>query len=89
MSFHQRAPEVRNTPAAIALLQSKLTNAARGIKFRLFSGYCNTGLPVKEIYSYAEMNNEIWGGVDGIWRINIAIEILQPLLRNDLTDAER
>jgi hypothetical protein len=35
------------------------------------------------------MNNEIWGGVDGIWRINIAIEILQPLLRNDLTDAER
>lgn len=89
MSFHQRAPEVRNTPDAIALLQSRLANLARGIKFRFFSGYCYTGLLVKEIYSYAEMQNEIWAGVNGIWRINIAIEMLQPLLRSDLRDAER
>lgn len=92
LSFHQRPYHIRNTPEAISDMQIRLLTASERIRFRLFSGYtnCNTNIPVKEIFHYGETNVELWeGNVRELVRVNVAIEVLQPLLRGDLTDAER
>ncbi len=88
VSFHQRPVQIRNAPSAIAQLNGQILAAAKNIRFRLISGYtnCNSGLVVKEKFHFAEIQNEIYSD---FVRINIAVELLQPLLRNDLTGAER
>jgi hypothetical protein len=66
---------------------------AQKIKFRLFSGYTNfnTGCTIDENWHYADTIMEIWHAASpvGVVRSNIALELLQPLLRDDLTRAER
>jgi hypothetical protein len=70
----------------------RFADAAPKIKFRFFSGYSNAILPTKENSTLAETQNEIWNKMNGlqeVWKINISTELVQPLLRTDLTDAER
>ena len=88
LSFHQRRPEERNTPQAIRHVQDAIIRAASKIRMALTSGYTNTEtlVPKRRQYTYASMKEDFF---QGFTKINLSIELLEPLLRNDLTGAER
>ena len=90
LQFCARSPEIQASQEARNKLKINILEKHEEIKFGFFSGYTDpmTGLPRsgrgKHIFGSAntcpfEDHTKVW----------IAVEILQPLLRNDLKDAER
>ena len=88
LGFKSRPWEQRGTPENIARLSEDFAQMAKQVRFRLGSGYTcwASGLPVREVYNYGETTQEI---AQRKITVEIALELLQPLLRDDLTDAER
>jgi len=89
MRFRQRPGHIAGDPVAQAqvrhILHHKLPSVVR---LRLYSGYEHpkNGIVESETHGYgltctASVDKYIW--------INLALEMLQPLLRDDLSDTER
>lgn len=88
--FHQRHYEQYHSLRETNRVTERLQAMAQHFRLHLHSGYClyENGLFADERFVYGNTRYFSNLGTETI-RITMAIEILQPLLRNDLTDAER
>ncbi|KAI6716060.1 hypothetical protein JHW43_001444 [Diplocarpon mali] len=88
-SFHARDPRIRERPSEKIRLDSQLRLAAQRIKLRIVSGYADftTGLAKRERWVCGGTAREL--AAPSTIMINIALEIIQPLLTLDLNAAEK
>jgi hypothetical protein len=87
--FFSRPPAVYSKPQAAAQLKQDLLAVHDEIKFGFFSGYTwpITHLPRKRHkYVFGMTGGTVYEDFIKVW---ISVEILQPLLRDDLSGAER
>lgn len=93
-SFHQRPFQSRNQSVEIHKLDEQMKNMKNKIRFGLWSGYDNAysgryhenkqyfyGITMSSIFTRADLEQGA--------KTYLSIELLQPLLRADLTDFER
>lgn len=87
-SFHQRSDNIRNQDSQLQQLQFRFKQAAQSIRLRFQSGYCNQRNGAVE-------RRRFWSGLTGPDEvggkpvINIATELLQPLLTGGLNHDEK
>ena len=86
--FYERPHIERIRRPTNELLQDQIMRMCNNVWFALHSGYeeLSSGLSVKPTNTYGITRNH--GPYERV-EISIAIEMLQPLLRKDLTDAEK
>jgi hypothetical protein len=91
LSFHQRGPALRNDPEALEELQRQILEASEKIRFGLHSGYArgDTGMPYDLKQDHIHYGETVPASIYPYTKVWLGVEILQPLLRRDLTDAER
>ncbi|KUJ16032.1 uncharacterized protein LY89DRAFT_783262, partial [Mollisia scopiformis] len=89
-SIHMRPPAERNEPLQIQKTKDKLKAAAGTLMFRLSSGYCNpyTGAAQNHTVSYG-MTRKNFMKRQPSFTVDIATELLQPLLTGELNYDER
>lgn len=92
LTFHARSPNIQASEQARNQLTNDILEIHEDIRFGFFSGYTNplTHLP----RSRDKINKYIFGSTNTVpfedhTKVWIAVELLQPLLRHDLTDSER
>ncbi|KAJ5041224.1 uncharacterized protein L3040_005772 [Drepanopeziza brunnea f. sp. 'multigermtubi'] len=87
-SFHTRPLHIREQPMERGRVDAQFRVAAQAIRFRIWSGYTNyaTGLAIKEPWVCGATS---WELSSNNIRINIALELIQPLLSAQLNAAER
>lgn len=88
----ERSPEVRDKEGVREALLEKLGEISRNCRIHFVCGYddepqIGSGLPTKDSFDAAAYTSpdHVWSSSICIW---MTIEIIQPLLRQDLTDAE-
>lgn len=88
MSFHARPPNIWSNPSVAQYLHAQIIRRVPAIRFRLVSGYGNTftGLCEGEMAVCASTGSDVSARMA---MVSIAADMLQPLLRGDLTEAER
>ncbi len=89
--FHQRPVKQRTGQREADKLREVLKDMAKHLKLRLTSGCCeeDNSLPREDFhFARAITTPRLYNGKWQL-RIFVSIEFLQPLLRNDLTPAER
>ncbi|PBP19973.1 hypothetical protein BUE80_DR009195 [Diplocarpon rosae] len=88
-SFHTRDPQIRERPSEKIRLDSQLRLVAQQVKFRIVSGYANftTGLATRERWCCGGTAKEY--AAPSIIMVNLALELIQPLLALDLNAAEK
>jgi hypothetical protein len=86
--FRLRNPPVVSDEAQRERVQTYISSLARNIRFILISGrtWPQTGLPAPEILLGKTRGNTI---IFEHTKVYVAIETVEPLLRTDLTPAER
>jgi hypothetical protein len=86
--FYRRSQGERIADPKTQETQQKIRDMTQNVRLALYSGYedPSSGLPALRVNRNAmTKNNLVYKRVE----ILLAIELLQPLLRNDLTDAEK
>lgn len=89
LNVRQRPASIANQRAAQDTVKDRLyRKLPNSVRLRLYSAYENpkTGVVTTEDRGYGV--TYVSSGTDYIW-INVALEMFQPLLRDDLSEAER
>lgn len=89
LNIRQRPPHIANEKTAQNTVKDRLyRKLPKSVRLRLYSAYENpkTGIVTTEDRGYGV--TYVSSGTGYIW-INLALEMFQPLLRDDLSEAER
>lgn len=89
-SFHERSPKTRGTEVERKRMRDHLKQMSTYVKYTLGSGFedMDSGLATDSFFSYGATQPDRGHNYITI-NLHIAIDMLQPLMRDDLTDAER